>query len=69
MADRWNISQSDRDLVIEVLLEIIRSDDVPCVIRACRLLLQLDCANQKFTSLEDATRAKIIEILRSRESN
>ena len=69
MADRWPISQADRDAAVAAMIEILNSDDWPCAIRAARVLLAMDQANAKFQSLEDATRQRIVEILRSRESN
>ena len=46
MSQRWNITDEQRQQCIDSLMRIVEADDVPCAIRACRALMQMEAQNQ-----------------------
>jgi len=63
---RWPITDEDRRLVIESLLTLIEGPDKPVAIRASRVLVQMDIANAKFASLEEAFRERVLSVIQRR---
>jgi len=49
---RWQISESDRQAVVEQLVKIALSDDWPVAIRAARVLIAMDAQNLKWSQAE-----------------
>ena len=65
-SERWPITAEDRREAVDNLLKIIRSDDWPMVIRACRVLINMDLANLKHEQHEGQLRQALTKILASR---
>jgi hypothetical protein len=64
--NRWPITDEDRRLVIASLLTLIEGPDKPVAIRACRILIQMDLANLRFASLEEAFRERVLSVIQRR---
>ena len=65
--DRWPISHEHRQTAVAALMQIIEGDDTPLVIRACRVLLQLDEANADWHEIEnESIRGRIQQMIQER---